>query len=117
MRRVFVMILAGGLAFGAGVVVDRYGLPHSAPSRFRTSTGISSLGENDPDLLGNNSESVSAERDRGGKSGTSSNSVDAVVAALRNAMNRPNDRRGYLTASKLIDAIEPSKIRAVIASF
>ena len=25
-------------------------------------------------------------------------------------MNRPNDRRGYLTASKLIDGIEPSKI-------
>src|SRR6478736_1494300 len=115
MRRILVVLLACGVAFAAGMVVDRYALSHSRVHRAGADAAANSLGEYPSDLGADGTKGVSLTGKPGGKPVNPSSSVDSIVAAIRNAMNRPNDRRGYLTASKLIDGIEPSKIRAVIA--
>ena len=117
MTRLLLVLVLGGLAFAAGIAVDRFALPHSPGQRAGSIAVSDSLDSFEAEAPADLSGNAAGTRKPGQKSVSKATSVDAVVAALRNAMNRPNDRRGYLQATNLIDAIEPGKIRAVIDGF
>jgi len=100
MRRILIVLVFAGVAFGSGVAVDRYALSRLRSRHAGSSAGSDSLGESISEFAANNTDDVVIAGQPGGKPVTAASSVDSIVAALRNAMNRPNDRRGYLVASK-----------------
>ena len=117
-RSHLIAILIVALAFAGGWAVGRYSTPHSRRSASSASSRLAArlLGslhpnEGDPFLLETESRNGSASV--GGKE----ISDQAIVAALRNAVMHPADRRSYLDVSKLIDSIDPKKIRGIIEAF
>src|SRR5262245_27086863 len=119
MRFVLVVLITAALAFLGGVVVDHYALPH-APGKASGWHGAQdgSLG---PDSSGMASSGLAehnqpATSQPGGTTlgATASSSTESIVIALKRAMARPSDRRGYTEANKLIDGIDPRKIRPIV---
>ena len=67
MRRILVVLFACGLAFAAGMVVDRYALSHSRVHRAGAEAAANSLGEYPSDLGADGTEGVSVTGKPGDK--------------------------------------------------
>ena len=105
------------LLFLAGLAIGRYTLPRNPDMSAPIVVETDSLGENYASVrLGPNAATASSGRSSGKKS-SAALSTEAIIASLRSAMGRPSDRHSYLEASKLIDGIDPKKIRPVIDAF
>ncbi len=110
------LLLGLALAFFAGLAIGRYAVPMG---RTRPQVVFSSPIEEvkKESLLPRVVTSTRATSTRGKDAGADDSSPDAILAALKNIMARPADRRGYREASKMIDGLDPKNIRPILEAF
>ncbi|MEO5753817.1 MAG: hypothetical protein ABIR38_03835, partial [Chthoniobacterales bacterium] len=106
------LLLAAAIAFFAGLVVGRYTAKVPTPLRKIALEPTEDFRKEA--LLPKVVARPVANPSTSGKAAVDVSSPDAIIAALRNAMARPNDRRGYREAGKLIDEMDPKNARAAI---